>query len=80
MLYANGLYLTPPDSWEQLEEDLERAGSPDDTISPHCRYLNPTGKCSVCPAHPGSGTCTYQSGRAFRDIFKRIRKLRGEDE
>ena len=73
------LYLTPTDSWGKLLEDLGRAGSHDDTISPHCRYLNPTGKCSNCMAYPGSSACTYQSRMAFRDIFKRIRRLRGGD-
>lgn len=79
-LHACDVHLTPPDSWGKLLEDLGRAGSHDDTISPHCRYLNPTGKCSNCMAYPGSSACIYQDRMAFRDIFTRIRRLRGEDE
>lgn len=77
--YPDEYYLTPPDSWEKLEEDLGRAAERD-AITSHCRYFNTTKKCANCPIYNGVGGCTHKDERAFGDILKRIRKLRGEDE
>ena len=67
------LYITPPDSWEKLEEDLDKCIETDDT----CRYYSESGICAKCtrPDNDGCGCTTVM----FSDIKKRIRKLRGED-
>lgn len=69
------LYLTPPDSWEELEEDLGRGA---DTLNYEaCAYFGKSAcDCSLCIADKG-GTCERV---AMRDILTRIRKLRGEGE
>lgn len=68
------MYLTPPDSWEKLEEDLDKCIETDDT----CRYYSESGICAKCtrPDNDGCGCTTLM----FSDIKKRIRKLRGSDE
>lgn len=72
-------YLTPPDSWEKLEEDLLRASGRDTVIS-YCRYFT-AGKCADCPIRNGASCCViHKDERAFADILERIRKLRGEDK
>lgn len=67
-------YLTPPDSWEKLEEDLDKCIEDDDS----CRYYSTTGICAKCtrPDNDGGGCTTV----IFSDIKKRIRKLRGEGD
>lgn len=69
------MYLTQPDSWEKLEEDLSEAG--DARYYEACAYFHrdkDEGGCVSCPG--GEDGC----GRiAMRDILDRIRKLRGED-
>lgn len=77
--FVSQMYLTPPDSWEKLEEDLRRASERDVVIS-YCRYFT-AGKCADCPISNGASCCViHKDERAFADIFERIRKLRGEDE
>lgn len=77
------LYLTPPDSWEKLLEDLDRAPStpsPDTYASIACGYFDGADvNCSVCEYMHGmkNETC---SDDAWRDIASRIRKLRGDGE
>lgn len=73
------MYLTEPDSWEKLEEDLNRAAKRDDVTS-QCRYFNTTNKCVNCPIHNDFGGCAHKDERAFGDILNRIRKLRGEGD
>lgn len=65
--------LSPPDSWEKLEEDLDECIESDD----YCRYYSESGICAKCtrPDNDGCGCTTV----IFSDIKKRIRKLRGED-
>nr|DAG56524.1 MAG TPA: hypothetical protein [Caudoviricetes sp.] len=75
--YPDEYFLTPPDSWEKLEEDLGRAAERKD-ITSQCRYFNNTNRCANCPISKVGG-CTHKDERAFRDILDRIRKLRGED-
>lgn len=69
-------YLTQPDNWEKLLEDLDEAG--DARYEEACAYFHRDkgeGGCISCPG--GEDGC----GRiAMRDIASRIRKLRGEDE
>lgn len=70
------MYLTPPDTWEKLYEDLSEAG--DARYQEACAYFH-RGKdedgCISCPG--GEDGCARI---AMRDILARIRKLRGEDE
>ena len=70
------MYLTQPDSWEKLEEDLSEAG--DSRYYEACAYFHrdkDEGGCISCPG--GEDGC----GRiAMRDIADRIRKLRGVAE
>ena len=67
------LYLTPPDSWEKLEEDLGRGA--DALNYEACAYFGKSAcDCSSCIADKGE-TCERV---AMRDIADRIRKLRGE--
>lgn len=77
------VYLIPPDSWEKLEEDLDRALStpnPDTHASITCGYFDSANvNCAVCERKHGirSESCTDD---AWMDIASRIRKLRGADE
>ena len=72
---TNSFYLTPPDSWEKLEEDLDRcADAPD---YEECAYFGKdASSCSSCVA----GKEASCSKTAMRDIASRIRKLRGDDD
>lgn len=71
----NELYSTPPDSWEELEEDLGRGA--DALNYEACAYFGKSAcDCSSCIADKG-GTCERV---AMRDIASRIRKLRGDGE
>lgn len=69
------LYITPPDSWEKLLDDLDKAASK--TYCGTCTYFgkNPT-DCDTCAI----GDISACDSAAMRDIASRIRKLRGEDE
>ena len=73
MLPADSLYLIPPDSWEKLEEDLDRCIEADGL----CSYHNQSGVCFKCPLD-SYGPC-HGDSYALKDIKERIRKLRGED-
>lgn len=70
--YSKSFYLTPPDSWEKLEEDLDRCIEADGL----CAYYSPSGKCSKCIISY-DGPCHVDS-LALKDIKERIRKLSGE--
>lgn len=71
--YTSRLFLTPPDSFEKLEEDLNEISK--GTV---CHYFHKgdSNTCELCPA-AGIGSCWPTMAR---DIASRIRKLRGEDE
>lgn len=66
---------TKPDSWEKLEEYLDKAASK--TYCGTCTYFgkNPT-DCDTCSI----GDISACDSAAMRDIASRIRKLSGEDE
>ena len=69
------MYLTPPDSWEKLEEDLGRGA--DALNYEACAYFGKSAcDCSTCTADKGE-TCERV---VMRDILDRIRKLRGEGD
>lgn len=67
------MYLTQPDSWEKLEEDLDRCIKADSL----CAY-SPSEECSTCIL-PRDSQCNCDSF-ALKVIKERIRKLRGEGE
>lgn len=73
---ASRVYLTPPDSWEKLEEDLSRAAKYDAVVA-SCRYFT-ADRCADCRMHNGFTCGTRKTERAFADVLERIRKLRGE--
>jgi hypothetical protein len=77
---CSDLYLTPPDSWEKLFEDLKAVkdyGDSSHVDNPACYYMNMVGKlCDECKFYKGTN-CT---GKMCADILDRIRKLRGEGE
>lgn len=67
------VYLTPPDSWEKLEDDLDRCIKESNL----CMYYNQNLDCNNCTISGNeSRGCT---SIALEDIKERIRKLRGED-
>ena len=69
-------YLTPPDSWEKLEEDLGKiANNPGEIV---CAYFGrEISDCEGCKLESCECACT----NAFlRDVIERIRKLRGEGD
>lgn len=71
----NELYSNPPDSWEKLEEDLDRGA--DALNYEACAYFGKSEcDCSSCIADKGE-TCERV---VMRDIADRIRKLRGEGD
>lgn len=59
--------LTPPDSWEKLEEDLDKGED-------ICDYFED------CPEDMDGKSCSECKKAALKNIASRIRKLRGEDE
>lgn len=73
--FASAMHLTPPDSWEKLEEDLGRGA--DALNYEACAYFGKSAcDCSSCVADKGE-TC---EGVVMRDIADRIHKLRGEGD
>lgn len=73
MLPVNGLYLTPPDSWGKLLEDLNE-GANHSEYSPCFYFRKDMCDCSSCEADRYS-SCDQP---AFKDIASRIRNLRSE--
>lgn len=77
---VSDLYITPPDSWEKLLEDLKAVEDYENSShldNPICHYLNMVGKpCSKCKFY-GRANCI---GEMCADIAYRIRELRGEDD
>lgn len=72
-LHPQDYFLTPPDSWEKLEEDLDRCIKADSL----CAY-SPSEECSTCVL-PRDSQCHCDS-LALEAIKERIRELRGEGE
>ncbi len=67
------MYLTPPDSWEKLDEDLAKAATNNGNDA-ECNYFGLPSCTKECPAW--NKCCSV----AFAEnILSRIRKLRGED-
>lgn len=78
--YCSSFYLTPPeppDSWEKLEEDLDRAAKAEAFRA--CRYANDkTRPCNECRFLNKKGL-RFCNGKALAEILDRIHELRGED-
>lgn len=75
---ASRVYLTPPDSWEKLEEDLDRAAKAEAFRA--CRYANDKMRpCNECRFLNKKGL-RLCDGKALAEILDRIRKLRGEGD
>jgi hypothetical protein len=74
---VSDLYLTPPDSWEKLGEDLqavEVCGDSPELEDPVCAYAHNIGKkCAECKLYAGDRTVNM-----CKDIVSRIHKPRGE--
>lgn len=70
-LHPQDYFLTPPDSWEKLEEDLDRCIEADSL----CAY-SPSEECSAC-IPPRDSQC-YCDSAALKAIKERISKLRSE--
>lgn len=74
--YASDMFLNPPeppDSWEKLEEDLDRCIRADCL----CPY-NQSEECHECIMPMESQN--HCNSIALKEIKERIRKLRGDDE
>lgn len=68
------MHLTPPDSWEKLEEDLDRCIEKSNI----CMYYSQNGLCKSCAiSEYDRRGCT---SIVVDDLKHRIRKLRGEGE
>lgn len=73
-------YLTPPDSWEKLLDDLKNVSEATNRSlgATCCIWFNDGKGCVDCPANEvNDKTCGSQF---VNDIAARIRKLRGEGE
>lgn len=69
------LHLARPDSWEQLEKDIQRIAGGD-----VCGYYGKAGKpCGDCPSQRTQDNCALIM---VRDVVRRTKALveRGEDE
>lgn len=69
--FVSVMYLTPPDSWEKLEEDLDRCIAENNA----CMYYSTDGTCQNCAILGTSGACTP---KILENILDRIRKLRNK--
>lgn len=72
---AKRLYLTTPDSWEKLEEDLGKVAN-DQAKAVVCSYFDREAKdCEGCKFEYCDCACSH----AFlKDVMELIHKLRGE--
>lgn len=73
---THNLSLTPPDSWEKLEDDLSKiVNHPKKVV---CAYFGRERKdCCGCKFENCEGSCSHA---CLEDIITRIRKLRGEGD
>ena len=74
------LFLTPPDSWEKLLEDLDNASKGGDNAE--CLYMRRDGmemQCPGCRLEDNESDDIECSYLAYADIAARIRKLMGDE-
>ena len=73
---TKSFYLTPPDSFEKLEDDLSKIVNHPQKIV--CAYFDRERKdCDGCKLEDCEGSCSHA---CLEDIITRIRKLRGDDD
>ena len=77
------MYLTPPDSWEKLLDDLDNAVKGGDNAE--CLYMRREDievgeQCSGCRLYNADDVFSDCSCLAYGDIAARIRELRGDSE
>lgn len=82
MLPTESLYLTQPDTWEKLLDDLDNAAekaSNNYVNEPCCAWFNDGGRgCTGCHADESpDDSCNVQ---LVKNIAARIRKLKGDSE
>lgn len=83
LFFTYDMYLTPPDSWEKLLDDLDNAAKGGDNAE--CLYMRRedievSEQCPGCRLYEqGKDKFNECSYLAYADIAARIRKLRGED-
>lgn len=71
--FISQMYLTQPDSWKKLEEDLDKCISNNDS----CCYYSKSGMCCDCTID--SSSIDYRcDSLVFNSIKERIRKLRSK--
>lgn len=74
MLPADSLYLTQPDSWKKLDEDLDKCIFNNDS----CYYFSESGMCCDCTID--SSSIDYKcDSLVFNSIKERIRNLRSKE-
>ena len=72
--FISQMYLTQPDSWKKLEEDLDKCISNNDS----CCYYSKSGMCCDCTID--SSSIDYRcDSLVFNSIKERIRKLRSKE-
>lgn len=72
--FISQMYLTQPDSWKKLEEDLDKCISNNDS----CCYYSKSGMCCDCTID--SSIIDYRcDSLVFNSIKERIRKLRSKE-
>lgn len=72
--FISQMYLTQPDSWKKLEEDLDKCISNNDP----CCYYSKSGMCCDCTIDSNSFDCRRDS-LVFNSIKERIHKLRSKE-
>lgn len=72
--FVSIMYLTQPDSWKKLEEDLGKCFSSNNS----CYYLSKSGECCDCILAPNEVGRTCDAA-IFSSIKERICKLRKND-
>lgn len=83
LFFTSDMYLTTPDSWEKLLDDLDNAAKGVDNAE--CLYMRREDievgeQCSGCRLYNADDVFSDCSLLAYADIAARIRKLRGEGE
>lgn len=72
--FISQMYLTQPDSWKKLEEDLDKCISNNDS----CCYYSKSGMCCDCTID--SSSIDYRcDSLVFNSIKERIHKLRSKE-
>ena len=79
---TNSFYLTPPDTWENLLDDLDNAAKGGDNAE--CLYMRREDievgeQCSGCRLYNADDVFSDCSLLAYADIAARIRKLAAKD-